>query len=140
MQTLIDTAAEAGNFTTLIGALQSASFIDTLRTAGPYTLFAPTDAAFRRIEPGALDALLKDPERLYTFLAHHVVAGTLALADVSSGAIKTIGGASLVAARAGREVFVNGVSISRADIAASNGIMHVIDEVILPFGTMLAAA
>lgn len=69
-----------------------------------------------------------------------MVAGTLALADVSSGAIKTIGGASLVAARAGSEVFVNGVSISRADIAASNGIMHVIDEVILPFGTMLTAA
>jgi uncharacterized surface protein with fasciclin (FAS1) repeats len=140
MQTIIDTAAEAGNFTTLISALQTASFIDTLRTTGPYTLFAPTDAAFRRLEPGALDALLQDNARLYAFLAHHVVSGLIALGDVSSGEIRTLGGASLVTVRDGAEVFVNGVSISRADIAASNGIMHVIDEVILPFGTMLAAA
>ena len=140
MQTIIDTAAEAGNFTTLIAALQSASFIDTLRTTGPYTLFAPTDAAFRRLVPGALDALLQDREGLYAFLALHVVPGIVMLKDVSSGEIKTIGGASLVAARAGGEVFVNGVSISRADIAASNGVMHVIDKVILPFGKMLTAA
>jgi uncharacterized surface protein with fasciclin (FAS1) repeats len=140
MQTIIDTAAEDGKFTTLISALQTASFIDTLRTTGPYTLFAPTDAAFRRLEPGALDALLKDPDRLYKFLANHVVSGIIALKDLLSGEIKTIGGESLVAARAAGEIFVNGVSISRADIAASNGVMHVIDEVILPFGTMLAAA
>jgi len=140
MQTIVDTAAEDGKFTTLIGALQTASFIDTLRTTGPYTLFAPTDAAFRRLEPGALDALLRDPDRLYALLAHHVVPGIIALQDVVSGEIKTIGGESLVAARVGDEVYVNGVSISRADIAASNGVMHVIDEVILPFGTMLAAA
>lgn len=140
MQTLIDTAAEAGQFTTLIGALQAGSLIDTLRTTGPYTLFAPTDAAFRLLVPGALDALQKDPDRLYAFLALHVVAGIVMLKDVSSGEIKTIGGESLVAVRAGGEVFVNGVSIARADIAATNGVMHIIDEVILPFGTMLAAA
>jgi uncharacterized surface protein with fasciclin (FAS1) repeats len=140
METLIDTAAQAGNFTTLISALQTASFIDTLRTKGPYTLFAPTDAAFRRLVPGALDALLQDTGRLYAFLAHHVVSGIVMLKDVTSGEIKTIGGASLVAVRAGGEVFVNGVSISRADIAASNGVMHVVDEVILPFGEMLTAA
>ena len=140
MQTLIDTAAQAGNFTTLISALQTGSFIDTLRTKGPYTLFAPTDAAFRRLVPGALDALLQDTGRLYAFLAHHVVSGIVMLKDVTSGEIKTIGGASLVAVRAGGEVFVNGVSISRADIAASNGVMHVVDEVILPFGEMLTAA
>ena len=140
MQTIIDTAAEAGKFTTLISALQTASFIDTLRTTGPYTLFAPTDAAFRRLLPGALDALMKDAARLYSFLALHVVPGVVALEDVSSGEIRTIGGESLVAARAGGEVFVNGVVISRADIVASNGVMHVIDEVILPFGTVLAAA
>ena len=140
MQTLIDTAARAGHFTTLIGALQAGSLIDTLRTTGPYTLFAPTDAAFRRLAPGALDALQKDSNRLYAFLALHVVAGIVMLKDVSSGEIKTLGGASLVAARVGDEVFVNGVSIARADIAASNGVMHIIDEVILPFGTTLAAA
>lgn len=130
MQTLVDTAAKAGNFTTLIAALQTASLIDTLRTKGPYTLFAPTDAAFRRIVPGAFDALLRDTGRLYAFLAHHVVSGMVMLKNVTSGEIKTIGGESLVAARAGGNLFVNGVSISRADIAASNGVMHVVDEVI----------
>ena len=140
MRTIIDTAAEAGNFTTLIGALQAASLIDTLRTTGPFTLFAPTDAAFRLLANGVLDALLKDRERLYAFLTHHVASGVIASADMASGEIRTIGGAPLVAVRAGGEVFVNGVSISRADIPASNGIMHVIDEVILPFGTVLAAA
>jgi uncharacterized surface protein with fasciclin (FAS1) repeats len=139
MQTLVDTAAQAGNFTTLIAALQTASFIDTLRTAGPYTLFAPTDAAFRRLVPGALDALLRDTGRLYTFLAHHVVSGIVMLKDVTSGNIKTLGGASLVAARADGNAFVNSVLISRADIAASNGVMHVVDQVILPFGEMLTA-
>ena len=90
--------------------------------------------------PGALDALQQDRERLYAFLALHVVSGIVMLKDVTSGEIKTFGGASLVAARAGGEVFVNGVSISRADIAASNGVIHVIDEVILPFGEILTAA
>ena len=140
MQTLIDTAAHAGNFTTLIGTLQAGSLIDTLRTTGPYTLFAPTDAAFRRLVPGALDTLLKDTGRLYEFLALHVVPRIVMLKDVTSGAIETIGGASLTAARAAGEVFVNGVSISRADIEASNGVMHVIDEVILPLGERLAVA
>jgi uncharacterized surface protein with fasciclin (FAS1) repeats len=134
MQTIIDTAAEAGKFTTLIGTLQAASLIDTLRTKGPYTLFAPTDAAFRRAVPGVLDAILQDTDRLYAFVAHHVVSGIVMLKDVTSGEIKTIGGASLVATRAEGKVFVNGVSISRADIAASNGVMHVVDEIILPFG------
>jgi len=123
----------------LIGTLQAASLIDTLRTKGPYTLFAPTDAAFRRVVPGALDALLQDTERLYAFIAHHVVSGIVMLKDVTTGEIKTIGGASLVATRAEGKVFVNGVSISRADIAASNGVMHVVDEIILPFGKMLTA-
>ncbi len=140
MQTLIDTAALAGNFTTLIGTLQAGSLIDTLRTTGPYTLFAPTDAAFRRLVPGALDTLMHDTGRLYDFLALHVVPGIVMLNDVTSGAIKTIGGASLTTARAAGDVLVNGVSISRGDIEASNGVMHVVDEVILPFGQKLAVA
>jgi uncharacterized surface protein with fasciclin (FAS1) repeats len=139
MQTIIDTAAQAGNFTTLIGTLQAASLIDTLRTKGPYTLFAPTDAAFRCAVPGVLDAILQDTDRLYAFVAHHVVSGIVMLKDVTSGEIKTIGGASLVATRAEGKVFVNGVSISRADIAASNGVMHVVDEIILPIGKKLTA-
>ena len=134
MQTLVDTAALAGNFTTLIGTLQAGSLIDTLRTAGPFTLFAPTDAAFRRLVPGTLDELMKDTGRLYDFLALHVVPGIVMLNDVRSGAIKTLGGASLTAALSAGVVSVNGVTIARADIEASNGVMHVIDEVILPVG------
>ena len=139
MQTIIDTAAQAGNFTTLIGTLQAASLIDTLRTTGPYTLFAPTDAAFRSAVPGVLDEILQDTDRLYALVAHHVVSGIVMLKDVTSGEIKTIGGASLVATRVEGKAFVNGVSISRADIAASNGVMHVVDEIILPRGKMLPA-
>ena len=90
--------------------------------------------------PGALDALLQDVGRLYAFLALHVVSGIVMLKDVTSGEIATLGGASLIAARNGGEVFVNGVRISRADIAASNGVMHVVDDVILPFGEILTAA
>ena len=140
MQTLIDTASHAGNFTTLIGLLQAGSLIDTLRTTGPYTLFAPTDAAFRRLVPGALNALLKDTGRLCELLALHVIPGLVVLKDVTSGENKTIGGASLTASRSAGEVFVNGVRIARADIEASNGVMHVIDEVLLPFGEILAVA
>jgi len=139
VETLIDTAAHAGKHRALISALRRASYIDTLRTRGPYTLFAPTDAAFRRIVPGALDALLRDTGRLYALLTHHVVSGIVMAKDVTSGKIKTIGGASLVATRAEGHVFVNGVSISRADIAASNGVMHVVDQVILPRGEILSA-
>jgi uncharacterized surface protein with fasciclin (FAS1) repeats len=140
MQTLIDTAALAGNFTTLIGTLQAGSLIDTLRTAGPYTLFAPTNAAFRRLLPGALDRLMQDTGRLYDVLALHVVPGIFMLNDVTSGAIRTIGGASLSTTRAAGDVRVNGVCITRADIEASNGVMHVIDEVILPFRQKLPVA
>lgn len=82
METLIDTAAHAGKYRALISALQTASSIDTLRTRGPYTLFAPTDAAFRRIVPGALDALLRDSNRLYALLTHHVVSGIVMLKDL----------------------------------------------------------
>ena len=139
METLIDTAAHAGKYRALISALQTASLIDTLRTRGPYTLFAPTDAAFRRIVPGAHDAMLRDTGRLYALLTQHVVSGIVMLKDVTSGKIKTIGGASLVATRAAGHVFVNGVSISRADIEASNGVMHVVDQVILPRGEILSA-
>lgn len=140
METLIDTAARAGNFKTLIGLLQAGSLIDTLRTTGPYTLFAPTDAAFRRLAPGMLDALSKDTSRLCEFLALHVVSHLVMLRDVTSGENKTIGGAALTASRSEGEVFVNGVRIARADIEASNGVMHVIDEVLLPFGESLAVA
>jgi len=139
MQTIIDTATDAGKFTTLLSALTAASLTDTLRTAGPYTLFAPTDEAFQRLAPGALDALLNDTNRLYTVLAYHVVPGIITAKDVTPGNIMTIAGTSLVASRHGGEIFLNGAKIMRADIPASNGVVHMIDAVIMPLGTMLAA-
>lgn len=140
MKSLIHTATDAGKFTTLLSALKAASFTDTLRTTGPYTLFAPTDEAFKRLAPGALDALMKDADRLYRVLAYHVVCGAVTSADLTSADLKTMAGTSLVASRHRGDVFVNGVEITRADIAATNGVMHVVHEVIMPLGTMLSAA
>lgn len=140
MRTIIGTATDAGKFTILLGALTAASLIDTLRTTGPYTLFAPSDEAFKRLAPGALDSLLADTNRLYAILAYHVVSGAIEAKDMTSNGIKTIAGTLLVASRYGDEVFVNGVKVTRADIAASNGVVHMIDAVIMPLGTVLAAA
>ena len=140
MQTIIDAATDAGKFATLLSALKAASFADTLRTAGPYTVFAPTDEAFKRLAPGAFDALLRDTDKLYAVLAYHVVCGLIAARDIMPGDIKTVAGTSLVASRYGGEVFLNGVRITQADIAASNGVIHMMDAVITPLGTTLAAA
>ncbi len=140
MKTIIDTATDAGRFTTLLHALTAASMTDTLRTAGPYTLFAPSDEAFKRLAPGALAALLQDTTRLHTVLACHVVPGVVAAKDLAQGDIKSVAGTSLVVTRHGGEVFLNGVAIVRPDIAASNGVIHVVEAVIVPLGTKLSAA
>ena len=140
MSSIIRTVTDAGKFTTLLSALKAASFTDTLRTTGPYTLFAPTDEAFKRLAPGEFDVLMKDTDRLYRVLAHHVVRGVVPASELTSGKVKTMAGTSLVASRHGDGVFVSGVEIIQADIAASNGIVHMVHDVIMPFGTMLAAA
>ena len=140
MKTIIGTLTDTGKFTTLLSALTAASLIDTLRTAGPYTLFAPSDDAFKRLAPGALEALLRDANKLYTVLAGHVVSGVVAAKDLTPGGIKTIAGTSLVASRHGGDVFLNGTAIVRPDIAASNGVIHMVDAVIVPLGTKLSAA
>ena len=140
MRTIIGTATDAGKFTILLSALTAASLLDTLRTAGPYTLFAPSDEAFKRLAPGALAALLEDTDRLYTVLAYHVVPGVVAAKDLAPGDIKTVAGMPLVVNRHGGEVFLNGIAIVRPDIAASNGVIHIVDAVIVPLGTRLAAA
>ena len=140
MNSIIHTATDAGKFTTLLSALKAASFTDTLRTTGPYTVFAPTDEAFKRLAPGELDALMKDTDRLYRVLAHHVVRCVVTAAELTSGNMETMAGTSLTASRRGGDVFVNGVKIIQADIAAENGVIHMVHEVILPLGTVLAAA
>ena len=140
MKTIIDTATDAGKFTTLLNALKAAGFTQTLRGTDPYTVFAPTDEAFKRLAPGALNALLKDAKKLKAVLSYHIVSGTVAANDVKAGDIKTLEGTPLLAALVDGKVTVNGAKVVQADIDASNGVIHAIDAVIMPKGVMLAAA
>jgi uncharacterized surface protein with fasciclin (FAS1) repeats len=141
MKTIIDTATDAGKFSTLINALKAASLTETLRGKGPYTVFAPTDEAFKRLPAGSLNQLLKDTSKLKTNLQYHVVPGAIASRDLKAGDVKTVEGTPLaVACMEAGKVTVNGAKVVEADITASNGVIHAIDTVIMPKGTMLAAA
>jgi uncharacterized surface protein with fasciclin (FAS1) repeats len=141
MKTLIDTATETGKFAHLLNAFKAAVLTETMRAKGPYTVFAPTDEAFARLAPGALNALLKDTRKLKTVLQYHMVPGTLEAKDMKAGDLKTVEGTPLVvAAHEDGKFTVNGAKIVQADIVASNGVIHAIDAVMLPKGTMLAAA
>ena len=128
---IVDTAVAAGNFKTLATALQAAGLIDTLKGKGPFTVFAPTDAAFAKIPKDQLDALLKDKAALTKVLTYHVVAGKVMAKDVKAGKVKTVQGSELTIATAGG-VTVDGAKVSATDIAADNGVIHVIDSVVMP--------
>jgi len=140
MKNIILTAIDAGKFTTLLSMLKAASFLDTLRTAGPYTLFAPTDDAFKALAPGTLDALLQDPDRLYALLAYHVACEVFTVKDMTSRDIKTVAGTSLAVALRGGDAFVNDIRIEQADIPASNGVIHMIHTVLVPPAPLAAAS
>jgi uncharacterized surface protein with fasciclin (FAS1) repeats len=129
---IVDTAVAAGQFNTLAKALAAAGLVDTLKGPGPFTVFAPTDAAFAKIPAAQLNALLADKAALTKVLTYHVVGGKVMAADVKSGAVKTVEGQSLniVASPAG--VTVNNAKVIKTDIAATNGVIHVIDTVVLP--------
>lgn len=139
MKNLIDTAADAGNFSTLLSALSAAALTETLRGTGPYTVFAPTDEAFKKLPAGTVEALLKDLPKLKSILTYHVVAGSIAAKDVKSGDLKTLAGSAIVAGVHGASVTVNGARVVRADIPASNGMIHSIDTVLMPKSVKLAA-
>ncbi len=128
---IVETAVGAGNFKTLATALTAAGLIDTLKGKGPFTVFAPTDAAFAKIPKADLDALLKDKAKLTSVLTYHVVAGKVMAADVKAGKVKTVQGSEITVATAGG-VTVDGAKVSATDIVASNGVIHVIDSVIIP--------
>jgi uncharacterized surface protein with fasciclin (FAS1) repeats len=128
---IVETAVGAGNFKTLATALTAAGLIDTLKGNGPFTVFAPTDAAFAKIPKADLDALLKDKAKLTAVLTYHVVAGKVMAADVKAGKVKTVQGSEITVATTGG-VTVDGAKVSATDIVASNGVIHVIDSVILP--------
>ena len=128
---IVETAVAAGNFKTLTTALTAAGLVDTLKGAGPFTVFAPTDAAFAKIPKADLDALLKDKAKLTSVLTYHVVAGKVMAADVKAGKVKTVEGSDLTVVTAGG-VTVDGAKVSATDIVADNGVIHVIDSVIMP--------
>ena len=131
---IVDVATDAGNFTTLLTALNAANLTATLEGEGPFTVFAPTDEAFAALPDGALEALLANPEQLTAVLTLHVVAGRDTAADlVSMERITTVQGTSLPISTADG-VDVGGAKVVAADVEASNGVIHVIDRVILPTG------
>jgi uncharacterized surface protein with fasciclin (FAS1) repeats len=129
---IVDTAVGAGNFKTLATALQAAGLVETLKGKGPFTVFAPTDEAFAKIPKADLDALLKDKAKLTAVLTYHVVAGKVMAADVVKlKEAKTVQGGS-VKIDAAKGVKVDGANVVKTDIACSNGVIHVIDSVIMP--------
>ena len=129
---IVDTAVAAGSFKTLATALKAAGLVETLKGAGPFTVFAPTDEAFAKLPAGTLDALLKDKAKLTAVLTYHVVPGKVMAADVVKlKAAKTVQGGS-VAIDAAKGVKIDGANVVKTDIACSNGVIHVIDAVILP--------
>jgi uncharacterized surface protein with fasciclin (FAS1) repeats len=140
MKTIIETARDAGKFTTLIAALKAAGLTDTLNSKGPFTVFAPTDEAFKKIGKADLDALLKDTVVLKAILTYHVVPGNMVAKDIKAGALKTVQGTALTAALKGNDVTVNGAKVVQANVAASNGVIHAIDTVVMPVGTKLPKA
>ena len=130
---IVDTAVSAGQFTTLVKAVQAAGLVDTLKAKGPYTVFAPTDAAFAKLPPGALTALLKDKQQLTKVLTYHVVPGKVMAADVKPGEVKTVEGQSLdVSVKNGAVMLDDEAKVIKTDIAATNGVIHVIDTVVMP--------
>jgi uncharacterized surface protein with fasciclin (FAS1) repeats len=137
---IVDTAIAAGNFTTFAAGFKAAGLTDALAAKGPFTVFAPTDEAFKKLPSGAYEALLKDSGKLKAVLNYHVVSGYLMAKDVKSGELMTLQGSTLNAAVSPSDVRVNGARVTQTDIVATNGIIHAIDTVILPKNWQLLAA
>ena len=131
-QDIVDTAVGAGKFTTLVKAVQAAGLVETLKGPGPFTVFAPTDEAFEALPAGTLDALLKDKAKLTSVLTYHVVPGKVMAQDVKTGEAKTVQGQSVKLMAESGNVMVDGARVISADVVATNGVIHVIDKVILP--------
>ena len=129
---IVDTAVGAGQFNTLAKALTAAGLVDTLKGKGPFTVFAPTDAAFAKIPPAQLNALLADKAALIKVLTYHVVPGEIVAADVKAGPLKTVEGESLNVTTSSMGVKVNDANVIKTDVMASNGVIHVIDTVVVP--------
>ena len=130
---IVETAVAAGSFTTLTAALEAANLVEALKGEGPFTVFAPTDAAFAKLPAGTVEALLADPEALAAILTYHVVNDRVpASAVVNLTSAPTLNGQSVAIAVEGGTVKVNNATVVQTDIQASNGVIHVIDTVLLP--------
>jgi transforming growth factor-beta-induced protein len=132
---IVDTAVSAGDFNTLVAAVQAADLVDTLKGEGPFTVFAPTDAAFAKLPAGTLEALLKpeNKEKLQAILLYHVVPGKVMAAEVvGMNSSKTAGGQSVSISQKDGGVYVDNAKVVKTDIVCSNGVIHVIDTVIMP--------
>ncbi len=132
---IVDTAVAAGNFKTLATALTEAGLIDTLKSGGPFTVFAPTDEAFAKIPKAKLEALLKDKAALTKVLTYHVIKGKVPAAQVvtlNGKSVATVEGSTVKVTVKGDKVMVNNANVVKTDIMASNGVIHVIDTVIMP--------
>lgn len=129
---IIDTAVAAGTFGSLVNAVKAADLVGTLKGPGPFTVFAPTDDAFRKLAAGTLDGLLKDKAKLASILTYHVIAGKILSTDVKAGDTKSVQGGSLSIALSGNQVTINGARVTKADMETSNGVIHGIDTVLMP--------
>ena len=141
MQDMVDTATGAGAFSTLVAAVKAAGMVQTLKSPGPFTVFAPTDTAFAALPMGSIEGLLKDVRRLACVLSFHLVPGKVAAADVMKMAgsgpteAKTVQGQPVTLKTQGilsKSVHVNDAKVVRADLQATNGIIHVVDRVLMP--------
>jgi uncharacterized surface protein with fasciclin (FAS1) repeats len=130
---IVDTAVAAGSFKTLAAALDAAGLVDTLKGKGPFTVFAPTDAAFAKLPKGTVEGLLKDKAKLTAILTYHVVPGKVMAADVVKlDSAKAVNGQSVSIKVVDGKVQLDNATVTQADIAASNGVIHVIDTVLMP--------
>ena len=135
MNDIVTVASNAGTFNTLVAAVKASGLADTLQDDGPFTVFAPTDAAFAKLPRGAIDALLADNDKLKAVLTYHVVPGSLMASDIvkmGGAELETVNGASVRVTLRDGNVFIDGAKVVSTNIIASNGIIHVIDAVIVP--------
>ncbi|BAT56472.1 Beta-Ig-H3/fasciclin [Nostoc sp. NIES-3756] len=132
MADIVDTAVKAGSFNTLVAAVKAAGLVDTLKGAGPFTVFAPTDEAFAKLPEGTVEALLKDIPKLKKILTYHVVSGKVLASDVVKlKSANTVEGSG-VKIDASNGVKINDANVVTPDVAADNGVIHVIDTVLIP--------
>ncbi len=129
---IIQIAAQDKNLSTFVTAIKAAGLVDTLKGKGPFTVFAPDNAAFTKMPAGSINKLLKDKKQLVAVLTYHVVSGAMTSQNIQSGPIKTVEGQNITITKSSNGIKVNGTKVTKADIKASNGEIHIIDSVLMP--------